>query len=45
MVNIYLQKDLPAIIKYYDLQLVQYIKRNKAEAVERVICVNRYIDS
>ena len=44
-VNIYLQRDIPGIIKYYDLQLMKYNKGNKAEAIESVIYVNRYIDS
>ena len=43
--NIYLQKDIPVIIKYHDLQLMQRDKGKKTEAVESVICVNRYIDS
>ena len=43
--NIHLQKDIPATIKYYDLQLMQHNKGNKAEAAESVIYVNRYIDS
>ena len=44
-VNIYLQKDIPVIVKYYDLQLMQYNKGNKAKAVERVIYINPYIDN
>ena len=43
--NICLQKDIPVIIKYYDLQLMQYNKGNEAEEVDSVIYVNRYIDS
>ena len=43
--NIYLQKGIPVIIKYYDLQLMQCNKGSKTEAAEGVIYVNRYIDS